>query len=98
MDWLFGVAWVTDRHLVTCSRDKSVKLWEVAEGGPAVNETPLHTALLHKARLTHVMPSILLSLQPFPSQSLRGALDTCSSKVIANLHITRCVACCPEPG
>ena len=51
MDWLFGAAWVTDRHVVTCSRDKSVKLWHVSgveEGGNGVNYIPLHTSLMHK--------------------------------------------------
>ena len=52
-DWLFGAAWVTERHLVTCSRDKSVKLWQVREEGPAVNSTPLHTSHLHKVRTLH---------------------------------------------
>ena len=47
-DWLFGAAWVTERHLVTCSRDRSVKLWQINEDGPAVCSTPLHTSLLHK--------------------------------------------------
>jgi WD repeat-containing protein 40A len=28
-DWLFGAAWVTDRHVVTGSRDGSVALWDV---------------------------------------------------------------------
>ena len=28
-DWLFGCCWVTDRHLVTGSRDRSVALWSI---------------------------------------------------------------------
>ncbi len=49
-DWLFGAAWVTERHLISCSRDKSVKLWQINVDGPAVCSTPLHTSLLHKVR------------------------------------------------
>ena len=62
VDWLFGAAWVTERHVVTCSRDKSVKLWHVSEtqeGGP-VNQTPLHTALLHKARREYKCNRLML--------------------------------------
>lgn len=28
-DWLFGTAWVSDYHLVTASRDRSIALWKV---------------------------------------------------------------------
>lgn len=31
MDWVFGVTWVSDRHLVTGSRDQSVALWSIPE-------------------------------------------------------------------
>lgn len=30
-DWVFGLAWVTDLHFVSCSRDGTVKLWSVGE-------------------------------------------------------------------
>lgn len=29
LDWVFGLAWVTDRHIVTGSRDGSTALWNV---------------------------------------------------------------------
>lgn len=32
-DWVFGCAWVSDRHLVTASRDQSVALWSIPEAG-----------------------------------------------------------------
>lgn len=32
LDLVFGAVWVTDRHLVTGSRDHTVKLWRVGEG------------------------------------------------------------------
>lgn len=30
-DWVFGLAWVTDAHFVSCSRDGSIKLFSVRE-------------------------------------------------------------------
>lgn len=32
MDWVFGLAWCSDRHLVTGSRDQSLALWQLPDG------------------------------------------------------------------
>lgn len=74
MDWLFGVAWVTERHLITGSRDKSVKLWQVAEEGPAMNVTPLHTALQHRVRPPHSPSNAAVTPISCPHQSRGEAL------------------------
>lgn len=29
-DWIFGITWITDRHVATCSRDCSIALWSLA--------------------------------------------------------------------
>ena len=31
-DWVFGLAWLTPRHLVSASRDRSLALWALPEG------------------------------------------------------------------
>ncbi|KAI8471738.1 MAG: WD40-repeat-containing domain protein [Monoraphidium minutum] len=32
-DWVFGLAWVTESHFVSCSRDGTIKLWCVGQPG-----------------------------------------------------------------
>ena len=31
LDWVFGAAWVSDRHLVTGSRDGAMALWNIQQ-------------------------------------------------------------------
>ncbi|CAL5228259.1 g11362 [Coccomyxa viridis] len=46
-DWVFGATWVTDRHVVTGSRDQQIKLWKVDADEPAAkpNTQPLYSVL-----------------------------------------------------
>ena len=46
-DWVFGISWVTESHLVTVSRDQHVKLWHVDAHAPSPrpNLAPLHSQL-----------------------------------------------------
>ena len=44
-DWVFGLDWVTERHVVTGSRDRSVALWGVRAGGGGDAANPVSTPL-----------------------------------------------------
>ncbi|KIZ04367.1 WD repeat-containing protein 40A [Monoraphidium neglectum] len=54
-DWIFGLAWVTESHFVSGSRDGTIKLWAVVEpedGGYAAESTaPLASVLENKRTL-----------------------------------------------
>lgn len=50
-DWVFGITWVTEAHLVTVSRDQRIKLWHVdGSGSPKPNTMPLQSQLPFKVR------------------------------------------------
>lgn len=52
-DWIFGLAWVTDQHFVSCSRDGTIKLWSVKEPGDrSYNPEPAgpDASVLHNKR------------------------------------------------
>ncbi len=41
---MFGAAWVSDRHLVTGSRDGAIALWDVRDGcDPPVQKKDFHS-------------------------------------------------------
>ncbi|KAK9827700.1 hypothetical protein WJX81_001747 [Elliptochloris bilobata] len=42
-DWVFGIAWITERHLVTGSRDRTVRLWCTDADSGRPNTQPLVT-------------------------------------------------------
>jgi len=53
-DWIFGLDWVTDVHLVTGSRDRSVRLWKVdGDRGDVVHEA-LYSRSVHKEKVRDV--------------------------------------------
>ena len=51
-DWVFGITWVTEAHVVTVSRDQHVKLWHVdgGSGSAKPNSMPLQSQLPFKVR------------------------------------------------
>ncbi|KAL3151622.1 hypothetical protein ABBQ38_012613 [Trebouxia sp. C0009 RCD-2024] len=53
-DWLFGVTWLTDRHLVTASRDHTVKLWCTDDPNGSTGYKPLETRWDHKTKVRDV--------------------------------------------
>ena len=40
LDWVFGVTWVSDRHVVTAGRDQSVALWSIDDEAIHDDEGP----------------------------------------------------------
>jgi hypothetical protein len=46
-DWVFGITWVTEAHVVTVSRDQRVNLWHVdgQNGAAPANTMPLQSQL-----------------------------------------------------
>ncbi|KAL0027315.1 hypothetical protein WJX77_012210 [Trebouxia sp. C0004] len=53
-DWLFGVTWLTDRHIVTGSRDHSIKLWRSDEDNGTANYRPLESRTDHRTKVRDV--------------------------------------------
>lgn len=50
-DWIFGLAWITDCHIATGSRDKTINLWKVEEGSLAINPYPLTHSDMHRGKV-----------------------------------------------
>eukprot|EP00899_Mesostigma_viride_P010732 jgi/Mesvir1/19660/Mv09939-RA.1 len=52
-DWLFGSAWISEMHVVTGSRDKTVKVWEV-DGTQRELKRPMINRTSHKDKVRDV--------------------------------------------
>jgi WD repeat-containing protein 40A len=48
-DWMFGLAWVTDCHLVTGSRDCSLAMWDIS---PCYNDYDSYPFVIHSKDVT----------------------------------------------
>ena len=61
-DWIFGSAWVSENHLVTCSKDTSMALWAVDPNGSDSEEIPTITkplVLQNLHKVSHVLRFVL---------------------------------------
>ncbi|KAK9837622.1 hypothetical protein WJX74_001605 [Apatococcus lobatus] len=50
-DWLFGASWITEQHIATASRDKTIKLWDVGACQDAINLDPVESVEAHEGKV-----------------------------------------------
>ena len=60
-DWVFGMAWLTEKHLATCSKDHTIALWSVDAEGEHTTKTPLQTITDHKVRHSVIIIITIMS-------------------------------------